>query len=459
MKNYQWLVILCGGLVASARADIVIENFEKYATTDDLLASWTPSGNTTLSVSDVVSPKSTGKVSMKMEFSFPSVQWATETVKGPTSDTPISIRPDQYVTFRYRSDPAFAKSDFHNLYLYVYDQDGNFSRWTGIAMPANSDWQIANFKASNTELTWDTTGTYPDLSNIVRFAFFQYGSQGAIDPYTATVYVDDLVVRDTPLNEFPAPSAPRQLIDDFESYANDAALTNAYTVVNNPPATTTTPTLTSPAPQGSKALKLAIDFGAGQWPWGAVMSKAVAPFSLPTNAVISLRFKGDPGLSAIADDGTGFWLSFYDRAGGYVNFITAGKPIVTGEWTTLQATFADLGDTTTVDVGNLIQWRILLQGWTGTTDSQPLTGTAIYVDDIRITVPTVSQPSLSIAKDGKTLSLKMDGLTAGKIYQVGTSSNLTSWTSATEINATGPTADWTVTPTESAAFYQLTEKP
>jgi hypothetical protein len=457
MKKHLSVALLCGSLVASVSAETVIDNFE-YSSTDDLTAVWTPSGNTTLSVSDLVSPKSTGKSCMKMEFNFPSTAWATETVKGPVLDTPISIRPDQYVTFRYKSDPAFAKSDFHNLYLYIYDQDGNFSRFTGIAMPANSDWQIANFKASTTELTWDTTGSYPDLSKIVQFAFYQYGSQGAIDAYTADVYIDDLTVRDTPLIEFPAPSAPREIIDDFEGYADDAALSAAYTVINSPPATSTTPTLSSPAPQGSKALKLAVDFAGGQWPWGAVMSKTVAPFSLPTNAVISVRFKGDPALAPTADDGTLFYLSFYDRAGGYVNFVTGGTPVVTGEWTTLQATFADLGDTTTVDIGNLVQWRILVQGWTGTTDSQPLTGTAVYVDDIRITIPT-NKPALSIEKQGKTLNLKMDGLTSGKTYQVQTSANLTSWTSATEITATSTTANWTITPSESKAFYQVMEKP
>jgi hypothetical protein len=106
-----------------------------------------------------------------------------------------------------------------------------------------------------------------------------------------------------------------------------------------------------------------------------------------------------------------------------------------------------------------VQWRILLQGWTGTTDSQPLSGTAVYVDDIRISVPTATKPSLTMTKDGKALSLKMDGLTAGKTYQVQTSSNLTSWTSATEINATASTATWSVTPSESKAFYQVMQKP
>jgi len=418
-----------------------------------------PSANAILAVSDVVSPKSSGKTSMKMEFNFPSTAWATETVKGPRFEAPLKIGADQYVTFRYRSDPAFANSDFHNLYLYIYDEDGNFSRWPGIAMPANSDWQIANFKASTTELTWDTTGNYPDMNRIVQFAFFQYGSQGAIDPYTATVYVDDLMVRDTPLIEFPPPSAPRQVIDDFEGYANDAALLETYKVVNSPPATSTTPVLTSSASQGSKALKLAVDFAGGQWPWGAMRSKTVAPFSLPTNAVVSVRFKGDPALAPFTDDGTSFWVSFYDRAGGYVNFITGGAPVVSGDWTTLTATFADLGDTSTVDIGNLVEWRILVQGWTGTADSQPLAGTTFYVDDIRISVPTASKPSVTAAKDGKSLSLKLDGLTSGKIYQVRTSSNLTAWSSATEITATGVTATWTVDPNEDKAFYQVMEKP
>src|ERR1035441_5780531 len=152
----------------------------------------------------------------------------------------------------------------------------------------------------------------PDLSDIVPCRLYLYG-QGdpAGTPFTATIYVDELQIRDSALIEFPPPSPMRAKIDDFEGYADSTALTNFYHYVNGGP-TVTTASLSTPAPQGANALKLAIDFGAGQWPWGSVCSGYVAPFALPTNTVVSFWFKGDPALAPVADDGTVLRLSFYD---------------------------------------------------------------------------------------------------------------------------------------------------
>ncbi|HSA02578.1 MAG TPA: hypothetical protein P5055_17750, partial [Candidatus Paceibacterota bacterium] len=74
---------LCGGslLAAAVNAQTEIEGFE-YASDDELLAMWLPSGNAMISVSDAVSPQSSGMTCMKVEFNFPSIQWATETVRG-----------------------------------------------------------------------------------------------------------------------------------------------------------------------------------------------------------------------------------------------------------------------------------------------------------------------------------------------------------------------------------------
>jgi hypothetical protein len=455
MNKHQWLGILCGSLcVATANAQTMIDGFE-YATDADLLAAWQPSGNAIPTVSDLVAPKSTGKKSMKIEFNFPSVAWETETVRGADLPAMVSVGPTQYVTYRLRGDTNFLTADFRGLYLYAYDDSGNFGRW-GPAEPSNPDWQVMNFAANTISQPWDSTAL-PDLTRIVRFAWFEYASQAAIDPYTATIYIDDLMVRDTALVEFPPASAPRELIDDFEGYASDAALRTFYSYQNSPATTVTTATLETPAPPGTKALKLAIDFAPGQYPWGSVRSATVAPFSLPTNAVVSLRLKGDASLAAVADNGTSFWLSFYDKAGGGINFITSGPPVVTNEWTTLQATFQDFGDTSTVDIGNLVQWRILVQGWTGTADSVAASA-AFDIDDIRITIPAAPKPSLSLTRDSAGLKFAMDNLSAGASYDLQTSTDLAKWTSVTVISATATTATWSAKPDQPSAFFRLMQK-
>ena len=453
MKNYPWLACLCGSLCFAANAQTIIHDFE-YPTDDDLWASWIPSPNTLLSVSDSVAPASAGSKSMRAEFNFPQLAWATEIIRGPFLDSLLSIGPEQYLTFRIRGDAAFAAADFRDLYLYAYDEDNFFGRW-GSAVPITDEWQVLNYQAQTIGAPWDSPGL-PDLSRILQFAFYQYGSEAAIEPYTATIYIDDLQVRDTPLVEFGPPASARELIDDFEKYADDAALMNAYSYQNSPAATVTTATLDSPAPQGDKALKLAIDFAPGQYPWGSVRSGLVDPFSFPTNGVVSFRLKGDPNLAAVADAGTVFWLSFYDKAGKGINYVTEAAPVISSDWTTLEARLEDFSDATTVDIGNIVEWRILVEGWEGLPESPEMSG-AFYVDDIRITVPSTTGPALALSRNGTTFSLTMNGLTSGMSYDLRTSTNLVQWSTATTIEATSATADWSVTADQSAAFYQLVQ--
>ncbi|MEI6396221.1 MAG: hypothetical protein WCT12_34595, partial [Verrucomicrobiota bacterium] len=346
-------------LAVTSNAQTMIEDFE-YASEADLLAAWFPE-TATLSLSAWVAAGSTGTNSLSVYRYFPANAWETEIITGPVLPTAMAIAPTQYVTLRIAGDPQFTNASWQTLYLYAFDGDGNFGRW-GAPVPTTTNWQVFNFIASSIEKPWDSPGL-PNFTNIVQFKFYLYG-QG--DPagaeFLATIYIDDMMLRETPLIEFPPPSAMRALIDDFEGYADDAALRSFYSYQNSPTATVTTASLQTPAPQGSKALKLAIDFAAGQYPWGSVRSAIVAPFSLPTNAVVSLRLKGDPTLAPIADDGTTFWISFYDAAGRGVNFSTPATPVISSEWTTLKASFGQFWGGATVDTGNLVQWRILVEG-------------------------------------------------------------------------------------------------
>lgn len=438
---------------ASLRAETVIDAFE-YPSTDELAAFWIGNGNAMVTWSDLVAPGSTGVSSMSIQFNFPKSEWTTEVVRGSYLENPVSIDPEQWLSFRIKGDPAFASSDFHNLYLYAYDVDGKFGRW-GAPTPSTDDWQIFNFQAKTIEQPWDSSGL-PDLSQIARFSWFQYGSQAAIDTYTAVVQIDDLAVLDAPLVDFAPPSKPRVLIDDFEGYASNDALLSFYGYQDSPAATVTTGVLSTPAPQGNNALLFSVDFAAGQYPWGSVRSAMVAPFSFPTNAVVTLRFKGDPGLAQVADDGTSFWISFYDKTGQGINYLSGADVVTSGEWTTITAAFQDFWSTSPVDLGNLVQWRLLVQGWTGSPESEPSSG-SFQVDDIRITVPTVP-PSLAISRGGDSLKVQLSQLTPGKTYELRVTPDLKQWSTATTLTATTSTAEWIVAPVVSHGFFQLVEK-
>ena len=403
-----------------------------------------------LSLSPYVAKGSTGTNSMRVDRYFWQTAWDTEVLSSPARAVPMSIAPTQYITFRVAGDPEFTNASWQTLYLYAYDGANNFGRW-GAPVPTSTNWDIFNFVASSIEKPWNSPAL-PDLKNIVQFKFYLYGQGSpAGQPFPSTIYIDDVTVRDTALIEFAPPSPLRTQIDDFEGYADDTALQGFYSYVNSPVATVSTASLQTPAPQGAKALKLAIDFASGQYPWGSVRSAAVTPFSLPTNAVVQCRFKGDPTLAPLADDGTVFWLSFYDTSGRKFTF-SAIAPVTNSDWTTLKARYQDFWSNSAVDTGNLVQWGFLVEAYTGTADSTALSGT-FYVDDVKVTIP----PVLSVVREGGVLKLKMDSLIPGTVYTIRQTTDFSSWTTST-VAATGTSQTWTV-PAGQEGFYQLSYTP
>ena len=222
-KESLCVSILCGCLFAlTANAQMMIENYEDYPSDGDLQAVWSADQGTTLTLSSYVAYRSTGTNSMRVDVNMPANAWQTTVISEPALPTPIAIAPTQYVTLRIAGDPAFTNATYQQLFIYAWDGNGNFGRWGAAVPTTTTNWQVFNLRANTVQAPWNSPGL-PDLNNIVQFKFYLYG-QG--DPagtaFSATIYIDELQIRNTALIEFPPP-----------------------------------------APQGTNALKLAIDFAPG----------------------------------------------------------------------------------------------------------------------------------------------------------------------------------------------------
>jgi hypothetical protein len=374
-------------------------------------------------------------------------------LNGPALPAPIALSPSQYISLRIAGDPAFTNSTYQQFFIYAWDGNGNFGRWGGAVPTTTTNWQVFNLPVSSIAVPWNSTGA-PDLTNIVQFRFYLYGQGDPAGPaFTATIYIDEFQVRNTPLIEFPPPAPMRAKIDNFEEYADATALMGFYHYVNGASTTVTTGSLATPAPQGTNALKLSIDFGAGQWPWGSVYSGYVAPFSLPTNAVVTFWFKGDPTLAPVADSGTVLYLSFYDQGGNPIHFTTSAA-VTNSQWHQIQASFGQFWSSAVVDTGNLVQWRLLVEGWQGTADSTPLSG-SFYVDNIMITLP----PVLSVVEKGTNLQLVMNNLVPGIMYTLQQTTNLTHPVTVTYTFPANSTSETWPIPPGQKGFYQLYYTP
>ncbi len=446
--------IFCGFLLATtAGAQVMVEDFENYPTDQDLQAAWIP-GASTLSLSSYVGPGATGTNSMRIDVYMAANEWETVVIAGPTKPVPLTIGDNQYITLRVAGDPQFTNASWQQIYVYAFDSSGTkFGRWGASVPSLSTNWLVLNIPANTIQAPWNSPGL-PNMQDIVRFDVYIYGQGSPAGmEYAATLYMDDLQVRDAPLIQFAPPSPMRGVIDTFEQYADDAALLGFYHYVNGSATTATTASLQTPAREGNKALKLNLDFGAGQWPWGSVYSPIVTPFSIPTNAVVSLWIKGDPTLAAVADEGTTFYISFYDAGGNAIQFTTPIEPVISSNWTRIEASYDAFWSTAVTDTGNLVQWRLLVEGWMGTADTPPLSAT-ISIDDVKVTVT----PVLAIQPDGNNLQLKMSNLMPGTTYTLRSSANMSTWTTTT-IQATAATQTLPVPAGQKSAFFQLYYTP
>lgn len=440
---------------APATGSPILADFE-YASADQLTTAWVPSANAVVTLSDDVAPKASGRNSMRVEFRFPSGPWATESVSGPALPVPSSLGANQYLTFRVKGDPAFAAADFKQLYLYVYDDSGNFGRW-GEAVPLTDTWQIRNHTAATIEKPWDSPGL-PNLSRIVKIAFFQYGSEAALPEYTASLRVDDVVIRDEPLVDGALP--PDTVINAFE-YASAEALTTEWVggsgnVVVSPSDSVATTS------GGRTAMSLQFNFVSSAWTTefvkGPVLSNAVA---VARSQYLSFRLKGDPSFAAA--DFRNLYLYAYDNEG---NFGRWGSPVPdTDTWQIVNysaGTIEKPWDSPALpNLDRLVRFAFFQYGSEAAID--PYTAT-ILVDDLAIRSTPLSEspaepPVLKIQRSTTdALEIALSGLTPGRTYLLRSSPDLASWATATEITAVAAAASWTVSAPRGNGFYVLREK-
>ena len=386
LKAHRWVAALCGSLLLpTLSAQTSVDSFE-YATNDDLLAYWTPSGNASVSVSDSTAFYAEGESSMRIDFNFPSSAWATEWVTGADLPAPISIGPDQSISLRLKGDPAFAAANFKNFYLYAYDTEGRFGRW-GAEVPTSTDWEIFNFDPDSIDKPWDSP-ELPDLSQITRFSIFQYGSgETPIEPYAASIYVDELSIRDTPLED-PEPPAER-LVEGFE-YSDDESLRAAWSSSAN--ATLSLSDAVAPLSGGEKALNVAFNFPSMAWATETFTGPTLeTPVAIQPGQYVSFRVKGDPAFAA--SDFSTLFLYAYDSAG---NFGRWGADVPeTADWQVFNFAASDIqqpwDSTGLPNMQDIVRFAFFQYGSEG---ELPEYSANVQVDDLQIlNEPLVELPT------------------------------------------------------------------
>ncbi len=430
----------------------ILADFE-YANAEALAAAWSTSPNAVLSLSTDVAPLASGPTSLRVEFQFPSAPWATETATGPLQTVPSSLAATQYLSFRVKGDPAFAGSDFRQLYLYVYDDTGNFGRW-GEPIPITATWQIRNHTAATLEKPWDSPAL-PNLARISRIAFFQYGSETARPAFTAAIQIDDVVIRDTPLVDAAIPTDT--LIDDFE-YESDEALAAAW-IGGSPNAVVTTSNQVAPGSAGRNAMKVEFNFASTPWVTEFVRGSARAtPIAVARTQYLGFRVRGDPAFAA--SDFHQLFLYAYDNEG---NFGRWGGPVPdTDAWQIVNYLAGDIAkpwDSPALpNLERLVRFAFFQYGSEAAIEPY---SAAILVDDLGVRSSPLSDgpadpPAMAIRRGtARELAIDLSRLVPGRTYLLRTSSDLRNWTTAAQIIPTQANETWPLATPQGTAFYVL----
>jgi hypothetical protein len=243
-----------------------------------------------------------------------------------------------------------------------------------------------------------------------------------------------------------------RVIEDFE-YASEGDLLLHYE-----PSTGAVSSLSTNVADGSggeTSMKIDLSFPSGAWVTQTVTGLLLDEvFSIEPEQYISFRLKGGPAFESA--DFRNIYLYVYDAAGNRMNYITDIAPVISSEWTTLTIAMEDFGDSSTIDTGNLVQWRILVEGWA---EPNPALSGTFFVDDIRVSTQPELRPVLEATREGQQVRIRMSQLTPGSEYELAKSENLTDWAIVTTIAADADTADPLVDADLKMACYQLIEKP
>jgi len=192
--------------------------------------------------------------------------------------------------------------------------------WTDFA-PA--PWDTANAGAT---LTWER------LASVTQF-FVYLNDAGGSAPLTGSILVDDIKASGEGEYVDPEPSAEPILVDDFESYADEAAFDTAWGNRGK----TDLIALSTDAGQGDKALAFAYDNANGGW---QDVARWLGGQSWTGRDAVSLRVKGD---------GSGNQLAIQLGTGGG-SYYLAQVPLADASWHTVEIPFSSFAPSWPADL-------------------------------------------------------------------------------------------------------------
>lgn len=331
MKRSILLFVALGLALSASAQTIVIDTFDSYQDDVDVQDNWVFSkagGDDGLAA---YLEKTSGVEStpcMMLDVNMPAKWWQNK-VRKEIPEGPLDLAKFGTIELLFKGD-AKATTDIVAS-VFLYDSNNRVIKADiPSAFLAKAEWQ--KFSVSVNALvdeTWDDGyGTEtPDAvrSDIVAFGLMVTGNE---DNQTATYYVDSISI--TEKSTTPGtPAAETITVDNFESYADDAALSSAwaYSKAGGPDGLFPHVDTALPA-EGSKNLKMEVNMPE-KW-WHNIIRKEIpeGPLDLSKYLNVEFQFAGDPA----ATPDISFNVFLYDSGSRVIKFALPSEYLTNGDW-------------------------------------------------------------------------------------------------------------------------------
>ncbi len=281
MKKYCLLAALLFAPLPALATTTLLDGFEdtNYTTNPS-----NPSDSFALASS---TDATEGSSSLEVTYTFVDEgQWFKSSSVTKTFSSPVDLSEMEFFKFDFNlatADPNFIYT------IQVIDSEGIASRfvdWTGFTV-ATSGWETRSYKLSDLQKSeWVTNGRAPNLKSIEKVSIFLNNEYGASGDSSITFKLDNMRFDSERgfLNE--------DVIEDFESYASDTDLQNAWQTMFQSPNTSLD---TADPYAGSQSMNLSADISAANFNYGFRYDFA-EPQDFSSAKYFKIAMKGDSAL-------------------------------------------------------------------------------------------------------------------------------------------------------------------
>lgn len=385
------------GMVAFPKAaDLVLDDFNKYVDDTDIAMVYTNSGWLGTGTPYISPGGKDGSQCMKLDLTYDGTAWGGGAVVTAPQE-PFEFKEGQMVTLDIKGDATKLVGDQALLVFQFRDASGEVLRFLDYVGPKSSDWITVKmpYKAFE-EGPYDANPATPaDRSALISWEFYIQGVGATdVDPFEATVYVDNLKITDAA-----TASTGDRVLDAFE-YDSDATVQKNY--VSAGWLGSGKALFSTDKAEGAHSMKLSLSFDGGAWGSAGVNGIARDPFSLKAGQKVSYSVKGDPANLASPDALIVF--QFHDVNGEIIRYLDAVGPKA-ADWTTIEIPFENFQESpwdakpdTPADRNNLVSWDFSIQG-VGADAVKPFSAT-VLIDNLVITssVPPITTTKYVVKK-------------------------------------------------------------